>query len=63
MKRLLSWLLLTSVILTGLGFYRGWFTLSSGPVANSNKVDLRLTVDADKVRDDAKQVQDKARSL
>ena len=45
-----------------VGFYRGWFSLSSdGSGTESNKV--TLTVDSDKVKDDAERVQDKTTEL
>ena len=48
----------------GLGFYRGWFTLSShGRDAKSNKIDVNLSVDPDKVKEDVDGVTDKSRDL
>jgi hypothetical protein len=48
----------------GLGFYRGWFVLSSqGGSAGDNKVDVNLTVDPDKAKQDARMVEAKARGL
>lgn len=48
----------------GIGFYRGWFVLSSdGGGDEGNKVEVQLTVDPDKARDDAKAVGAKAREL
>lgn len=48
----------------GIGFYRGWFVLSShGGDAGDGKVEVNLTVDPDKATEDAKAVEAKARSL
>jgi hypothetical protein len=48
----------------GLGFYRGWFVLSSQRTdAVSNKVDVNLSVDPDKAKADARAVEAKARGL
>ena len=45
----------------GFGFYRGWFTLSrSSPDTGSNKVNINLTLDPDKVKADAGTLQGKA---
>jgi hypothetical protein len=45
-----------------VGFYRGWFSLSThGRGTESNKV--TLTVDSDKVKDDAEKVEDKTTEL
>ena len=51
--------LVLALCLAAIGFYRGWFTFSSrGGEAGSSKVDLQLTVDTDKVKDDADEVRD-----
>lgn len=64
MKTLFTLLFVLAVILIGLGFYRGWFTLSSPEADNgSNKVELNLTVDQDKMKEDANAVKDKALEL
>lgn len=62
--RLLKALFVLAICVAVLGFYRGWFTLSSsGPDAESNKVDVNLTVDPDKVKEDVERVNDKAAEL
>ena len=64
MKTLLTVLIVLAIILVGVGFYRGWFTLSSPAVEKgSNKVELNLTLDQDKMSDDANAVKEKAREL
>lgn len=46
------------------GFSRGWFTLSSHDRdAQSNIVEVKLTVDPDKMKDDAEKVKDKTKNL
>lgn len=40
----------------GVGFARGWFALSKTPDTDSNKVNINLTVDPDKVKEDAEKV-------
>jgi hypothetical protein len=48
----------------GIGFYRGWFALSSNsPDAGNGKVNINLTVDPDKARQDAEKVKEKATRL
>jgi len=54
-KRLVRLLLIVAIVVGGLGFYRGWFVLSSGRHSGSNKVDVNLSVDPDKVKADAEQ--------
>ena len=55
------------VLLVGvvaLGFYRGWFALSSRSTdAGSNKVNVNLTVDRGKMQEDAEVVKNKATQL
>jgi hypothetical protein len=55
------------VLLVGvvaLGFYRGWFALSSrNPDAGSDKVNVSLTVDRGKMQEDAEAVKNKATQL
>ena len=49
------------VCVVALGFYRGWFSLSShGPDAGSNKVNVNLTVDQGKMQEDAETLKNKA---
>jgi hypothetical protein len=49
------------VCVVALGFYRGWFSLSShGPDAGSNKVNVNLTVDQGKMQEDAEALKHKA---
>jgi hypothetical protein len=49
----------------GVGFYRGWFVLAShgGGGDQGNKVEVQLTVDPDKAKDDARAVGAKVREL
>ena len=60
MKKLLFVLVL---VLVGVGFYRGWFSLSSHGRDESNKVGVNLTVDPDKAKEDAEKVIDKTTEL
>ena len=59
MKRSITFLLVFIVCVAAGGFYRGWFTLSSKPEAGSNKVDVNLTMDRDKMEQDAEKVKEK----
>jgi len=50
--------------LVGFGFYRGWFVLSSpGRGTESNKVDVNLSMDGDKVKEDVVTAKEKATEL
>ncbi|TVP94442.1 MAG: hypothetical protein EA381_20150 [Planctomycetaceae bacterium] len=61
---LFNLLILLAICVIGFGFYRGWFVLASRDAGDdSNQVEVQLTVDPDKARDDAKTVESKAREL
>ena len=64
MKRVFRLLIVVVILIGAIGFYRGWFTLSS-PKANdgSDNVNVNLTMDADKIRADAKTVKKKSAEL
>ena len=64
MKRLSTVLIVITILVIGLGFYRGWFALSRPPAdAGSNKVNINLEANPDKMKQDAKIVTDKATEL
>ena len=64
MKRLGAVLAAIAIIVVGLGFYRGWFAVSrSASDAESNKVNINLAADPDKMKQDAEMVKDKATEL
>jgi len=64
MKRLYAVVIVLALIVVGVGFYRGWFALSSSTAdQGNNKVNVNLTVDPDKVKEDAEAVQNKTAEL
>lgn len=65
MKRnVITVVLLLVLCVVGLGFYRGWLALSStSSDTGSNRVNINLTVDPDKVKADADSVKDKTMEL
>ena len=63
MKQFLALLIVLAILVIGVGFYRGWFTVSHEREADSNKVDVNLTVDPDKVHEDAETVKNKAEQM
>ena len=47
-----------------IGFYRGWFAISSrSPDAGRNKVNINLTVDQEKMQQDAAMLKEQAAQL
>jgi hypothetical protein len=64
MKTLMKVLVVLAICVAGLGFYRGWFSLSSrGRDAENNKINVSLTVDPDKMKEDAEKVEEKTAEL
>jgi hypothetical protein len=64
MRRLSAVLAVIAILVVGLGFYRGWFTVSQAAAdAGSNKVNINLAADPDKMKQDAAIVKDKASEL
>jgi hypothetical protein len=63
-KTIITALLVLVIGVVGVGFYRSWFTLSSpGPDTGPNKVNVNLTLDGDKMQEDASAVQKKTSEL
>lgn len=57
-------LLVLTLCVIGFGFYRGWFALSShSRDTQDNKVGVNLTVDPDRVKEDATKVKEKTTEL
>jgi hypothetical protein len=64
LKRLGAMLAVVVLVVVGVGFYRGWFTLSNPrPAAGSSQLNVNLATDTDKMKQDAKSVKDKAAEL
>jgi hypothetical protein len=64
MKRIGAVLTLLVVLFVGLGFYRGWFALSSpAPEAGSSEVNINLATDPGKMKQDAQTAKEKATEL
>ena len=53
MKRFWLVIIVLAIVVVGLGFYRGWFTLTGEREAESHNIDVKLSVDTDKVKHDA----------
>jgi hypothetical protein len=64
MRRLSAVLVVIAIVVIGLGFHRGWFALSRpASDAGSNKVNINLAADPEKMKQDAAIVKDKATGL
>ena len=53
MKKFCQAITLLAILVVGVGFYRGWFTLTGGREAVSHNIDVKLSVDTDKIKHDA----------
>ena len=63
-RKMIAVLFVLLIGVVALGFYRGWFIMSSrGSDAGSNKVNVNLTVDQGKMQEDAQAVKNKAAEL
>ena len=58
MKKIRSILLVLVILGVGLGFYRGWFAASESREILTNKVDVKLSVDPDKIKADVDLLKD-----
>lgn len=64
MKRFIAVVVVVAPLVIGVGFYRGWFAVSSSDADKaSNKVNVNLTVDRDKIEEDAEAVKIKTAEL
>ena len=57
MNRIFAVLFILAIVVIGVGFSRGWFTLSRSDMSEgSRKTDINLTVDGDKMQEDLEKV-------
>jgi hypothetical protein len=49
-----AWIVIVVIVALGLGlaWYRGWYTFSRNESATGDQIDLRLTIDKDRVKSD-----------
>jgi len=62
MKNLIVLIVLVATCLAGVGWYRGWFTVTNEPAGNE-KSKITVTVDKEKIHADEKKAADKAREV
>ncbi len=64
MRKLGAALTVLAILVVSVGFYRGWFALSSPvPDVGSSTVNVNLATDPGKMKQDAEMVKDKATEL
>lgn len=59
MKRIFILLLLLAISVVGLGFYLGWFRVSTDQTGE--KINTTITVDQEKIRQDVEKAKEKVR--
>jgi hypothetical protein len=63
MKSILWIVAVLAICIVGVGFYRGWFAFSGPQRDAENRVNINLSVDPDKVAEDAETVKEKTSEL
>lgn len=63
MNRLIPFILIILVLAVCVGFFRGWFSVSTDKELFGNKMDVNLHVDPDKMKQDANTLEQKAKAL
>ena len=59
MRKFLGTLVILALIVAGIGFYRGWFAVSTEDQPGETNVELKI--DKDKIKQDADAVKEKTR--
>lgn len=64
MRRLWWSVIVLAICVVSVGFYRGWFVLTTHrSETGRDKIDINLTVDQDKMKNDGESVKNKAKDL
>lgn len=63
MRHLIKLVIVLAIAFVVVGFWEGWFSLTSGPTTdpNTNKTNLNMTFDKDKMKADLKTAKDKVK--
>ena len=61
MRKLLIFLALVAVCVVAVGIYQGWFEFTTKSNPNSGKVDVGLTIDENKIKEDTAKAKEKAK--
>lgn len=62
MRRLFFLVFLVAIAVAAIGFYQGWFTLTTSTTVDG-KQNVNITVDKDKMKSDEAKAKDKAKEL
>jgi hypothetical protein len=61
MRKFLFFLVVVVVCVVAVGIYRGWFEFTKRTDPNSGKVDVGLTIDENKIKEDTAKAKEKAK--
>jgi len=63
MNRFFSFILLLIIAIACLGFFRGWFSMTTNNEPLTEKLDVHFQVDRDKMKQDANAVEEKTKGF
>jgi translation initiation factor IF-1 len=63
MRHFLTLLVVLFLIVAGVGWYRGWFTMGLRNDSSDDKVDVNVSIDRAKIRSDTQAAQERTREL
>lgn len=63
MNRFLSFVVFLLLFIACVGFFRGWFSMTTKNEPFTEKLDVHFQVDRDKMKQDANAVEDKTKAL
>jgi len=61
MRRLITFLLLVAVCVIALGFYLGWFDVSTSRDATGGQTDVKVRIDEKKIESDTQKAKEKVK--
>lgn len=61
MRRLITTLFLLAVCVIALGFYLGWFDLSTAKDSNGGQTDVKIRIDEKRIEADTQKAKDKVK--
>ncbi len=63
MNRFVSVVLILIILVVSVGFFRGWFSMTTNNEPLTEKLDVHFQVDRDKMKQDANAVETKTKSI
>jgi hypothetical protein len=63
MNRFISVVLILIILVACVGFFRGWFSMTTNNEPLTEKLDVHFQVDRDKMKQDANAVEEKTKSI